>query len=138
MDGETGFPVESFELSVFGFHGAEMGGERGGRVAKETECDLRGASEFRMSESPLLYSVTRSLGLEVGTGVKVVMQEERESKLMFLILRYVMTRGGLEIESWSEMLNETRKWSVMWIMSVVQLEGVRPEKQIKSIVCPLM
>lgn len=49
-----------------------------------------------------------------------------------------MRRDGLFLERQSVMLNERRKWSVTWRSSAAQFEGMRPEQQIKSRVCPLV
>jgi len=38
MDGETRFPIESFKLSMFGFHGAEISSEPGSRPSKENRA----------------------------------------------------------------------------------------------------
>ena len=72
------------------------------------------------------------IGGEEESRVKVAMWEERESRLMSLILRKEMTRGGLEMERRRVTLSERRKWSIIWSLSAVQLEGVKPEQQIKS------
>lgn len=69
---------------------------------------------MRMLVRPLLYRVTRSSGVEGESGVRVAIQKERESLLMSLILRNVMTPGVLEMERRRVPLNERRKWSVMW------------------------
>lgn len=40
MDSDTGFPVESFKLSNFGFHGAKVRDEPGGRLSEENRARL--------------------------------------------------------------------------------------------------
>lgn len=40
MDGDTGFPVESFKLSNFGFLGAKVRDEPGGRLSEENRARL--------------------------------------------------------------------------------------------------
>lgn len=90
--------------------GVNQGADR----VKKTERDLTGASELRMLVRPLLYRKTRSSGVEEESGVRVAIQEERESMLMSLMLRNEMTRGILEMERQRVTLNERRKWSVIW------------------------
>ncbi len=88
--------------------GVNQGAER----VKKTERDLTGESELRMLVRPLLYRVTRSSGVEEEIGVRVAIQEERESLLMSLMLRNEITRGVLEMERRRVTLNERREWSV--------------------------
>lgn len=46
IDGDTGFPVESFKLSDFGFHGAKVRDEPGGRLSEENRARLDRSEEF--------------------------------------------------------------------------------------------
>lgn len=87
---------------------------------------------------PLLYWATRSLVEEEGFRVSLIVQEDMKSMWMSFVLWKEMTPGGLETANQGLISNERRKWSVMWNSSAVQLEGVRPEQQIKSRVWPLM
>ena len=60
------------------------------------------------------------------------------SVLMSLILRNEMRRGDLIVERWSTALKVRRKWSDTGKTSAVGLEGLRPEQQTRSNVCPLV
>lgn len=73
------------------------------------------------------------------SGIRIVsMLEQRVSMLMFFKFRNEMKRGDLILERQSAVLKEMRKWSLTWRSSAVQLEGVRPEQQIRSRVCPFV
>ena len=65
------------------------------------------------------------------------MQAVRVAGLMFFIFRSEMRHGCLEMERVSFTVNEMRKWSVMGSSLAVRSEGVTPEQQIKSRICPL-
>lgn len=70
--------------------------------------------------------------------MRAAIREDRESLSMSLILRKVMTRGVLEVETQREILKEKRKWSLMWNGTAEQLKGVRAEQQTRSREWPLM
>lgn len=59
------------------------------------------------------------------------------ARLIFFIFRNEMRRYILEMERVSSTVNERKKWSVMGSSTAVRSEGVTPEQQIKSRVCPL-
>lgn len=77
--------------------------------------------------------------MERKSGIEILsILEQRVSTLMSFKFLNEMRRGGLIAERESAALNVRRKWSFMGSSSEVQLEGVRPEQQSKSSVCPLV
>ena len=65
------------------------------------------------------------------------MHEVRAAGVIFLMFQNEMSRGTLQCNSLSPLIKVKRKWSVMGSSLAVRSEGVTPEQQIKSRVCPL-
>ena len=62
--------------------------------------------------------------------------EVRVAGLIFFIFQKEIMHHILVMERVSFTANDRRKWSVQGSSSAVRLEGVTPEQQIKSRICP--
>ena len=114
VNSESCFFVESFKLASFSFHGAEMRGIPRGSCGEGNRLCFDWSNRVEDIVETFI-----AVGNKFIRGGMMVRGQDTYYNILHA--------GTFEEDS-----PETTKWSLTWSSSAVQLEGVRPEQQIKS------